>query len=214
MLSQPRLVLGFLGFLAAAAVAAPPPAGATTAANPRAFISTLVAQGVDLLKNEQMPEAQREQRFGALLEEGFDVPRIARFVLGGYWRSASPQDRTQFTRDFQQWVIATYSARFRGYSGETVTVTGAQPVDADTTIVHSRITRPNSPSTQVDWRVRKSGSDYRITDVQVEGVSMALTQRDEFGSVIQRNGGTVAGLNKVLEERLAQHQDAKAPPAH
>lgn len=213
MLSQRRFVLSLLCFLAVA-VAAPPPAGATTAANPRAFISTLVSQGVDLLKDQQMPEAQREQRFGALLEEGFDVPRIARFVLGRYWRSASPQDRTQFTHNFEQWVIATYSARFRGYSGETVTVTGAQAVDADTTIVHSQVARPNAPATQVDWRVRKNGNDYRITDVQVEGVSMALTQRDEFGSVIQRNGGTVAGLNKVLEERLARQQDTKAPPAH
>jgi phospholipid transport system substrate-binding protein len=44
---------------------------------------------------------------------------------------------------------------------------------------------------------------FKITDVDVEGVSMALAQREEFASVIQRNGGTVAGLNQSLEQRLA-----------
>jgi phospholipid transport system substrate-binding protein len=55
----------------------------------------------------------------------------------------------------------------------------------------------------VDWRVRKADGRFKIVDVHVEGVSMALTEREEFGSVIQRKGG-VAGLNKALEEKFAR----------
>jgi len=54
--------------------------------------------------------------------------------------------------------------------------------------------------------VRHEGNDYKIVDAEVEGVSMALTERDEFASAIQQQGGTVAALNKALEQKLASDQ--------
>jgi phospholipid transport system substrate-binding protein len=198
MLLRRLLLLSVLLGLAVA----PLGARATPAANPAAFVNTLVQQGIQLI-TEQLPEQQREQRFSALLRDGFDIPRIARFVLGRYWISVSDQDRQQFANLYEEWNVKIYSVRFRDYSGQTVKVEGTKPVSNEVTLVTSEISWPNGPPVKVDWRVRADNGDYKIVDVEVEGVSMALAQRDEFASVIQQNGGTVAGLNRALEARLA-----------
>lgn len=190
-------------------------AGGTVAApasDPAAFISNLAAVALQALNDKQMTQQQREQRFHSILDDNFDVPRISRFVLGRYWNGASDAERQQFNTLFDQYIVRTYSQRFSQYSGETLKVTGSRPESETSTIVQSEILRPSgAPPAKVDWRVRAQKGDYRIVDVDIEGVSMALTLRQEFAAVIQRNGSNVAGLNKVLEQKLASGHIDEAP---
>ena len=172
--------------------------------DPKAFVDGLVQQAMTMLKNPQMSDAEREQRFSTLLQTGFDIPRIARFVLGRYWLTASDQDRNQFSQLFAQWVVRTYADRFKNYSGETVKVTGARTESPTSYVVTSELIHTNgAPATTIYWHVDKVSDDLKIVDVEVEGVSMALTEREEIASAIQRDGGTVAGLNQQLRQRLA-----------
>lgn len=171
--------------------------------DPAAFVDGLVQQALAILRNPQMPDAQREEQFSTLLRSGFDIPRIARFVLGRYWLSASDQDRTRFSELFAQWVVRTYSARFKEYSGEIIKVTGARAESPTSYVVSSQLVHTNgAPPTTIYWHVSKMNGDLKIVDVEVEGVSMALTEREEIASVVQRDGGTVAGLNQQLQQRL------------
>jgi phospholipid transport system substrate-binding protein len=55
----------------------------------------------------------------------------------------------------------------------------------------------------IHWRVRGKG-DYKIVDVLVEGVSMAITQRDEFAAIIQQRDGKVEGLLKALRKKTSK----------
>ncbi|MBT5048005.1 MAG: ABC transporter substrate-binding protein, partial [Rhodospirillaceae bacterium] len=55
----------------------------------------------------------------------------------------------------------------------------------------------------VHWRVRDS-SDYKIIDVLVEGVSMAITQRDEFAAIINQRGGKIEGLLRALRDKTGR----------
>lgn len=201
MLSTSRRSLSVL-FVAAALLLWVAPVRATQT-DPAAFVDGLVQQALTTLNNPQMSDAERQQRFSTLLQAGFDIPRIARFVLGRYWLSASDQDRNQFSHLFAQWVVRTYASRFKDYSGETVKVTGARVESPISYVVSSQILHPNgAPPTTIYWHVDKTGDGLKIVDVEVEGVSMALTEREEIASAIQRNGGTVAGLNQQLKQRL------------
>jgi phospholipid transport system substrate-binding protein len=177
------------------------------------FINDLVNQALKALNNKQMSVEERETQFRKLLRDGFDVPRISRFVLGRYWNQASDQEKQQFQKLFEDYIVHSYSARFAEYSGETVQVTGSRQESETGAIVMSQIIRPNGgPPTKVDWRVRKEDSGFKIVDVNIEGVSMAITQRDEFSAVIQRGGGTVASLNKTLQDKLASNDASLAAP--
>lgn len=177
------------------------PVLAASAQSPEAFINDLSGQALKAI-NDKTSAAEREKRFADLLETDFDLPRISRFVLGRYWLAASDPEKQEFQKLFETYVVRAYSNRFSEYSGETVKVAGSRG-EGDDALVMSQIVRPNgAPPVKVDWRVHKNGNDYRIVDVNVEGISMALTQKQEFAAVIERGGAGVSGLNKVLQDKL------------
>jgi len=178
--------------------AAPRPAAAQDA---RAFVNTLGKEAIEVLGPNVAP-AQRLARFRQLFHNDFDMPGIGRFVLGRYWRIATPRERQEFLGLFQEYTVRAYSVRLSQYSGEPFRVTGARS-NGDETIVASEIIRPNGSRVNVQWYLIGGPGQYRITDVYVGGVSMKVTQRDEFASVIQRNGGSVEALLGQLRQKLA-----------
>jgi phospholipid transport system substrate-binding protein len=180
-------------------VAAAAPAAA--AADPVALINDLGNRALEVLGKNVEP-GQREARFRQLFDRDFDVPVIARFVLGRYWRVATPAQQQEFLRLFSEYTVLAYSNRLAEYSGETLRVTGSRP-DSDGSIVTSEIVRTNgAPPAKVDWRLSRTDDSYKITDVIVDGISMAVTQRSEFASVIQRHGGQVQGLLSLLQQKV------------
>jgi phospholipid transport system substrate-binding protein len=194
---RPRLLPAVIALIIGLAVGSPPAA----AADPVALISDLGNRALEVLGNN-VAAGQRQARFRELFNTDFDVPTIARFVLGRYWRIATPPQRQEFVRLFDEYIVLAYSNRLAEYSGETLHVTGSRP-DGDGSIVTSEIVRPNgSPPAKVDWRLARTGDTYKITDVIVDGISMAVTQRSEFASVIQRHGGQIQGLLTLLRQKV------------
>ena len=195
-----------LGIATATALAAP-------AADATAFITDLIGKALTDLHDKQLTQQQRESEFREVLNADFDMPRISRFVLGPYWNASNDQDRQNFRKLFEDYLVKAYAQRFSEYNGEQVKVTASHPETETTTRVTTEVLRPSgAPPAKIDWRVRKDDSGYKIVDIDVEGVSMLLTQREQFSSVIERNGGNIAGLNKTLEEKLAQGDTSLAAP--
>ena len=172
------------------AVAAVPPGGASQ------FIRQIGDRAIATLRAPDASLAAREARFRSLLSEGFDLAFIGRFVLGRYWRQATPEQRSAYLALFGEYVLKTYSARLGGYAGEGMTILSERPAGTKDVVVSTRILRPSGPPIEAVWRVRTTGARYRIIDVMVEGVSMVVTQRSEFAAVVQRHG--LQGLIEVL----------------
>jgi phospholipid transport system substrate-binding protein len=186
-------------------------APARAADDPAGFIVDLGTRAIAVLTS-QRPDAERESQFRVLFREGFDVPAISRFVLGRYWATASEAQRQEFVRLFESFVVHAYSVRFSAFPGQTLTVRGSR-VDGDHgAVVQSQIAGPSGGRPiLVDWRVSRTDERYNITDIMVEGVSMALTERQEFASVIQRSGGDLESLLKLLREKTGQPKVGLAP---
>ena len=172
------------------------------AADPAAVITNLGNRALEVLGKSATP-AQRVARFHELFREDFDVPGIARFVLGRYWKTATTEQQGEFTKLFEDYIALVYSSQLSAYSGETLKVTGSR-ADSEGPIVASEIIRPaGAPPVKVEWHMTDQHGTYKIRDVAVDGISMAVTQRSEFASVIQRNGGQVQGLIAMLREKTA-----------
>src|SRR6266481_6834074 len=173
---------------------------AAAAAEAAALITNLGNRALEVLGKNATP-AQRVARFHELFREDFDVPGIARFVLGRYWKEATPEQQAEFVRLFEDYIALVYSGQLAAYNGETLKVTGSRP-EAAGAIVSSEIIRPTgSPPVKVEWHLTDRNGTYKINDVAVDGISMAVTQRSEFASVIQRNGGQVEGLINMLRQK-------------
>jgi phospholipid transport system substrate-binding protein len=198
MVRRSLLTAAFVMLARALAPAIP----AAAAADPAALISNLGKQALEVLGKNATP-AQRVARFRELLREDFDVPGIARFVLGRYWKVASEEQQAEFVKLFEDYIALAYSTRLAEYTGETFKVVGSRP-NADGAVVTSEILRQaGAAPVKVDWRLTGRNGAYKISDVSVDGISMAVTQRSEFASVIQHNGGQVQGLIIMLREKTA-----------
>ena len=163
----------------------------------------MASDAIETLTLADLPSKDRDERFRSLLEDNFAVTGIARFALGRHWRSASESERGEYVQLFQDVVVATWAGRFSEYAGQEFDVLKAEAVDAagdeKVAVVHSVFfTDPETPVT-IDWRVGSDGELYRVTDVVIEGVSMALTYRDEFASVVRKDG--LGGLLTNLRDR-------------
>lgn len=184
----------------------------SAAADPAGFIVALGSRLQSVVHN--MPSDQRPAEFRQLFAEEFDVPLIARFVFGRYWRAAAPAQQQELIDTFRDYLIARYGDRLSAYadSGRTPVVTGARPVE-DGFLVNSVVVFGHNPTQggrgvalaplTVDWRLVEEAGGYKIADVIVDGVSMAITQRSEFADEIQRGGGQLPALVAILREQTA-----------
>jgi len=193
-----RLLAIYVLLFGVLCLAAPRDAAAQDA---RTFVATLGQQAMQVL-GPSVPEAQRLARFRELFRNDFDLSGIGQFVLGRYWRVATPQEQQEFLGLFHEYLVRAYSARLGQYSGEQFQVLSGRPYGAET-IVTSQILRASGTPVQVDWYLTNAGGRFLISDVYVSGVSMKVTQRDEFAAVIQRNGGRVAGLIAEMRQKLS-----------
>lgn len=164
------------------------------------FISGVSKRGIDFLSNEKLSKAQRKQEFRQLLKSSFDIKTIGRFSLGRYWKVATPAQQKEYLGLFEEMIIDVYSQRFDEYQGQSVNVVDSKEEGNGDFFVFTEIVPENGPKFKVTWRVRFRDGQYKIVDVIVEGVSMALTQRSDFSSVIQRGGGNVSVLIDHLKK--------------
>jgi len=193
------LLSGFFALVATASLAAAPPVNPADAV---AFMNQLWDRAVILLNNKT-DAAIRMARFRELFRADFDCPGIARFVLGRYWQTASNEEQQEFVKLFEDYVVFVYTARLSNFGGETMKVRGSRS-DGDGVIVSTDMISPGGAApVKIDWRLVSANGFYKISDVIVEGISMAVTQRSEFASVVQRNGGQIQSLLALMREKTA-----------
>jgi phospholipid transport system substrate-binding protein len=174
------------------------------------FIETLGTKAISDLTGNSLTTNEREVRFRNLLNEHFDMAAINKFVLGRYWRVATDDEKAEFARLFEEFLVKSYAVRFAGYSGESFQVLGGGGAHDGVVIVNSKIERGGAEPIRLDWRVVENSDDMAIVDIMVEGVSMAVTQRSDFASVIQSRGGKVAGLLDALRAKASGGEQSVA----
>ncbi len=184
------------------AVAATSPARAS--AEGEALIRSMADTVLSVLRNKGVDRPTRENRFRAIYQRNFDTITIASWVMGQPWRTASEQQRSQYLQVFETYIVKVYTGQLANYSGEQLKILGSEP-DNDGVVVLSALVDPQTQRrVDVKWRLRKSGSAFKVRDVVIENISMALNQRREFAAVYQQRGGTVDGLIAALREKVVE----------
>jgi phospholipid transport system substrate-binding protein len=195
-----KLISRCLGVALLIAFSATP---ARAADDPAAFIQHLGDGAIQILQDRQLGQNERESSFSKLFTEGFDVEQIGRFVLGRYWNLATPAQQQEYLKLFSTYVVAVYANRFSDYSGEKFSVGASQPTPEGASVA-SQIIRPNGgPPINIIWKIAKLGDSFKIRDVIAENLSMTVTQRAEFSSIVERGGGGNVGID-VLNNTLRQ----------
>ena len=187
---------------------APAPASAADAAAAERFIADLGDRTIDILQQPDLTLDEATAGFRELFSENFDIPTIGRFVLGRYWRAASPAQREEFLGLFRELIVETYARRFSEYSGQSIEVLGSREVSERDSMVSTQIVDSSGGTiAAIEWRVRDRDGRQRIIDVVVEQISMGVTQRSDFDAVIQRGGGNIDALLDALRDQIQTAQN-------
>jgi phospholipid transport system substrate-binding protein len=175
------------------------PASAEAAAS---FLSAFRDQGSAMLADPGLGSEDRRAAVRRLLTTSFDLQTIGRFVLGKYWRRASLQERAEFRRLFEGYIAANIARRLDDFGGETMELGQARLERPGLAVVASRVLQAEGAPVAVLWRLRHGKAGWRIIDVVVEGISLALAQRAELTSILRNNGGRVAPLLAKLRQAM------------
>jgi len=172
------------------------------------FIQTLGERTMAMFAQTSVPMSEREIRIRSLMYEVFAFETIGRFVLSKSWRTATPDQRDEYLSLFREYIARTYARRLGGYGGYGFVIADSKPLGRRDVLVTTSIKQSSGPPLVAGWRVRAVGDGYKIVDVMVEGVSMAVTQRSEFDAIVQRDG-----LDKLIEILRAKVNTFSAKPS-
>ena len=149
---------------------------------------------------------EKRRRIVPFMAEVVDVEGVARFVLGRFWRSATPEQQRTYVRLFSEVLANSIAGRLGEYRGEnSVRVTVGRPdPKPDGILVPTTIARPNNQPFNVVWLVTEAGGKPKVADVIAEGMSLRVAQRSDYSAFIQRNNNDVGALIRALEAQVSQ----------
>jgi phospholipid transport system substrate-binding protein len=182
------------------------------AGTPADLIRKLNETFIDVMKNaETLGYDGRHAALEPVLTDAYDFPEMTRVSSGRHWRELTQAQKQQLIGAFTEYSLATYAARFDGFSGERFEVLGEDPAPADSVRVNNQIVPANGQPIRIDYLLRPRGGDWRIVDVYLRAsVSELAVRRSEFTSVLAKQG--FDGLIAALEAKIAALK--KSAPAN
>ena len=166
-------------------------------------LKKLGSEAVSILNDRKLDKTHRVAEFHGLMARDFDIPLMARFALGRHWKRANGTQRAAYLEAFSNFLLHQYASKIAGSKVASFDVLAAQRAGKRDVMVKSRITQNNGQVLKLVWRMRQRDGQFRVIDVVAEGISLALTKRQEFAAIIKANGGNVANLIDRLRQITA-----------
>jgi phospholipid transport system substrate-binding protein len=166
------------------------------------FVENLGKQVVEKVSNINLSENERIVNFRNLYLDAFDNYYISRFVLGQYWKRLDSNMRKQFVESFNNYIVTTYAPKFKGWEG-TFKATDSL-LENNYYNVKMNVLNKDGPTLKFMWKIYlDKNKNFKILDVNIDGVSMLVTQRAEFMSVIKNNPKGVIGLIEAMKKKTS-----------
>jgi phospholipid transport system substrate-binding protein len=195
-----------LGFMAAPAPLSTPAMAQATARDLQAeqFVQNEAQNALAILGDHDRSIPEKAKAFRAFVDRVADVPKITNFVLGRYARVITPEQHARFAAAFREYASGVYEHRLGEYRGETFRVTGSVVRKPGDVIVNSVVSGGHlDKPIPVTWRAMGGPGGWKIVDVQVSGIWLAITEQQDFVSTIDNAHGDINVLIGQLQQQVA-----------
>lgn len=162
---------------------------AAALSGPESYVQTVANKIVSTINSGGSTEA-----FSGLVSRYADFRTIARFSLGKYRKNLPASQSGEYYSAAKSHIARLLHANTKSFKNAKLEIVSSQAKSSSNILVRSKVIYSNGSSVPVNWRVVKRGGAYKIFDVTVKGVSMAITLRTSFTSHIAKNEGKVAAL--------------------
>lgn len=167
--------------------------------NAVAMVENLTKEGIEKIINSNASHEEKTRIFKTLFTENLDLDFIGKYVLGRYWRVATPAQQKEFIALYKEFNVKTWSKRFDEFKGKSFIFKGATPSNnANQVFVDTEVPMSEGKPISVKWRVADKKGDIKIIDIIIENVSLAQTARNEYTSFIAKSPKGVDGLLENL----------------
>jgi len=171
---------------------------------PDQLVQKITNEVLAALKSDKELAAGDKQKALKLAEEKvlpyIDFEQATRLAVGRAWKQASPEQQKKLVGEFRNMLVRTYSNAIGTYQGQTLKVLPSRgKQDPEDTTVRTQFVRPGGQPLPIDFAMRKTQQGWKVYDITVEGVSLVLTYRSEFDSVVKQEG--IDGLIKRLTQK-------------
>ena len=168
---------------------------------PNIFVQSTVNRASAILSNNLSKEEKIEKLKEVALET-VDITGIGFYTLGKHRKNLNDQQKKEYSELFNKYFLKSFSSRLAEYSNPKIDVNSQEKINEKYTMVSSLlIATDERPEVKIDWRVyTKNPEKPLIRDLIIEGLSLARTQKEEFNSIIQSNGGDINALFANLKE--------------
>ena len=193
------VLLAFVDLPGAAAVS-------TGVQSPEQVVQNVTTEMLNALRSRHKAYKNNPRQMVSLIERiivpHFDVRIMAREALGLNWRRATTDQQKRFMTAFRQLLVNDYANEFRNYSDQTVKfLPEHDKAGKDYATVATHVATPAEQPVRVDYRLHRAGSDWRIYDVEIDGISLLFTYRDTFSQELQSE--TLDALITRMENKNA-----------
>ena len=171
---------------------------------PEELVKKVSQEGMDAIKSDKQLAAGDRQRAIKLAEEKVlphvDFEEATRLAVGRAWAEATPEQKKKLVAEFRNMLVRTYSNAIQPYQDQQMKVLPVRMKPGDTeATVRNLFIRSGGKPVPVDYSMHKTDKGWKIYDIVVEGVSLVLTYRSEFGAVVKQTG--IDGLIKRLSQK-------------
>ncbi len=149
-------------------------------------------------------ERDRRERVGKVMRDSFDFRAMARESLGSHWASLSAEQQDEFAGLFGQLFERSYNRLVLRFLGDSTTTYGAESVEKNGAVVHTTLLRKNTDELPADYRLTSAGGLWKISDVVVDGVSLAGNFHAQFEKTIRT--ASYDELVKRIRTKLAEER--------
>ena len=162
-----------------------PASAAVDASDPQRFIGTLTTDGFAAMKGDR---ATAKSRFRALLSQHVAVDEIGDRLIRRWLSTITPEQKAAYKAALPTYIVGTYADRLFEYQDATVRVVRSQPTTAGAADVATQVVKPGRQPIPAVWSVINTGGTWKVSNLRVAGINVALAQAADFDSVIQREG--------------------------
>ncbi|MBE6445054.1 MAG: ABC transporter substrate-binding protein [Alphaproteobacteria bacterium] len=167
------------------------------------FVKEVTDEGIQEIINANVPQSEKDARFTKLFNRAFDLDFIGQFVLGRNWRTATPEQKKEFISVYRQLNVSTWSKRFDEFKGREFIFKGTSPSNSKGQVfVNSFVPMDQGEPAKVVWRVKEKAGSYKIVDIIIENVSLAISARNEYTAFIKNNPGGINALIANLKSKI------------
>lgn len=172
--------------------------------DPLTFAQRTLNKAITELTDGSLAANERVERMLGLLDRIFDVDAVSTFVLGPYAKKATGAQFAEFKRLYRVYVAHNYAGLFRRYKDVKVEMKTNSKMANGNVMVDGVIRPAGREPVALKIQLRPQEGTFKAVDLHVEGVSMPLTHRKQFESVIRRHDGKVDGLIEDLRNAVSK----------